>query len=131
LGVVGTAGYAGALIGLGNVALAGRDLPQARARFRAVLAARACTAWEKTDAIAGLAQVCAAEGHLCCGVELLAFVAAHPFTSAATRERTRTSLRELAAELPSADFSAATSHGRAVQIEEVVARLVRERDQKV
>ena len=57
LGIEGTLGYAAALVGLGDVAAASGHLADAKKRFKEALAARACTAWQKMDAIAGMAQV--------------------------------------------------------------------------
>jgi hypothetical protein len=75
------------------------------------------------DAIAGMAQVIAAEGDVTGAVELLAFVAQHPFTSHASRERARALLRELEAELPAVVFAEAAGQGRARELEGVVGEL--------
>jgi thioredoxin-like negative regulator of GroEL len=123
LGIVGTLGYAGAAIGLGRVALARGDLVEAESRFRETLAARACTAWEKMDAITGMAEAMARSGDISRAIELLAFVAEHSFASAATRERVGVLLQELAVELPADVFAAAKARGRALRLENIVAEL--------
>ena len=124
LGIEGTVGYAAALVGLGDVAEASGHPADAKKRFKEALAARACTAWEKMDAITGIARVAAGEGDLARATELLALVADHPFTSHQTRERVRELLSELEAELPPEVFAAATARGRAREIDEMVAELV-------
>ncbi|MBM4456186.1 MAG: tetratricopeptide repeat protein [Chloroflexi bacterium] len=120
LGIAGTLRYAEAVIGLGEVALARGDWSRARARFREALAARACRAWEKMDAVAGMAQVFAGEGDTSQAAELLALVAHHPFTAHATRERVEALLAELEAELPAEVFAVATARGRARELDEAV-----------
>jgi len=124
LGIVGTLGYAATVIGLGNVTLARGELVQAKGYFREALAAPACTAWEKMEAIGGTAEALAREGNAVRAVELLAFAVNHAFTSHQTRERVRGLLCELEAELPSDAFAAATARGRARQVDDVVAELV-------
>jgi len=126
LEIIGTLRYAEATIGLGRVALARGDLAQAQAHFREALAARACTAWEKMDAIAGTAEAFVRGGDILRAAELLAFVTDHAFTSHETRERVRELLRELEVELPADVFAAATGCGPAFQIEDVVAELMEE-----
>jgi hypothetical protein len=106
------------------VAAATGRLADAKERFRCALSARACTAWQKMDAIAGMAQVSARAGDVVGAAELLAFIADHAFTSHQTRERVRGLLCELEAELPSDAFAAATARGRARQVDDVVAELV-------
>ena len=124
LGIEGTLGYAPTLIGLGDVAAATGRLADAKEWFRCALSARACTAWQKMDAIAGMAQVSARAGDVVGAAELLAFIADHAFTSHQTRERVRGLLRELELELPTEVFAAALERGQHLQIDEVVAELV-------
>jgi tetratricopeptide (TPR) repeat protein len=115
---------ASALIGLGHVAYHLRDLGQARQHFQEALRTPGRAAWETMNAIAGMAQVIAAEGDTTRAVELLAFVAQHPFTSHATRERAEQLLAELKAELPAEAFTAAIGRGRSRELDEVVAEIV-------
>ena len=84
-----------AILGLGYTELAEGKLCKAGACFRKVLATDKCAAWEKTDAIAGLAEVAASEGRIEEAIELLALVVAHPFTAYDQREKSRQSLATL------------------------------------
>jgi tetratricopeptide (TPR) repeat protein len=113
-----------ALVGLGRVACAEGKMVQAEDCFRQVLAAAGCPAFDKMDAIAGMAQVRALEGDAVRAAELLVLVAHHPFTAHATRERVRALLAEFEAELPAGVFTAATARGRARELDEMVAELV-------
>jgi tetratricopeptide (TPR) repeat protein len=115
---------ASALIGLGHVAYHLRDLGQARQHFQEALRTPGRAAWETMNAIAGMAQVIAAEGDTTRAVELLAFVAQHPFTSHATRQRATQLLRELEAELPADVFAATVGRRRSRELDEVVAELI-------
>lgn len=68
-------------------------------------------------------------GDIAIAVELLALVADHPFTSHATRERVKELLRELEAELPPEVFGRVTAQGRARELEDVIAQLLRAGDE--
>jgi tetratricopeptide (TPR) repeat protein len=87
LGIVGALYYASSVIGLGNVALARHDPSRAGVHFREALTATACAAWEKMDAIAGMAEVFAQQGDPICAARLFTLVADHPFTAHETRQR--------------------------------------------
>ena len=81
---------------------------------------------DRIEAIATLAQVCAAEGDMLRAAELLAFVVAHPATAHRVRQPTARLLAELEAELPAEQFAAAAARGRARELDEVVAELIGE-----
>jgi tetratricopeptide (TPR) repeat protein len=95
LEIFGTLDYASSVIGLGNVALACHDPARARTHFREALTAPACAAWEKMDAIAGMAEVFAQQGDPDCAARLFALVADHPFTAHETRQRAVRRLAEV------------------------------------
>ncbi len=79
-------------LGLGWIELNEANIAEANDLFRKALASGKCTAWEKTEAIAGLAEVAAAEGRFDEAIELLALVVEHPFTAHYQREKSRQSL---------------------------------------
>jgi predicted ATPase/DNA-binding SARP family transcriptional activator len=111
------------LVGLGRVALAGRNLAAATAHFRQVLVTGNGWAWDTADAAIGMAQVYAGEGQLARAVELLAFAESWPPTMHVPKERARKLLEELEAEMPAEVFAAASARGRSRQVEDVVAEL--------
>ncbi|MCE7985202.1 MAG: hypothetical protein DYG89_28860 [Caldilinea sp. CFX5] len=91
---------AGALLGLGWVALAEQAFTTAGDYFRQTLAAHGVAAWEKWDATTGLAAVAAATGQITWAVEQLNLVAQAPSASHATRQRADQQLQALISAAP-------------------------------
>lgn len=77
------------------------------------------------DAIAGIAQARASRGDTTQAAELLAMVAAHPFTTHASREQAKALLDKLQAELPADALAAAAARSRTLDLEVLRANLVK------
>jgi catechol 2,3-dioxygenase-like lactoylglutathione lyase family enzyme len=114
---------ASTLVGLGQVALATRDVAQAKDYFRQALGPFGRAAYETAHAIAAMAEALLQEGDIERAAELLAFVEQLPATWHAVRQRAAQLLRELEAELPADVFTAAVGRGRGRELDEVVAEL--------
>jgi predicted ATPase/DNA-binding SARP family transcriptional activator len=112
-----------ALIGLGRAALALGDRSGAHDYLRRALRCPSNWAHHRLEAIATVAQVCAAEGDLLRAVELLAFAIAHPAMSQRVRRPFAQLLAEFEAELTAESFAAAAARGHARELGEIVAEL--------
>lgn len=118
-------GVPGALLGMGWTALAEGNLAKAGEQFLTVLATGKCAAWEKTEGIAGLAEVAAREGRVQDAAELLALVAAHPFTAFEQRTKSRERLETLRQQMPPDVFAARVSAGERRDLDATIGELAR------
>jgi tetratricopeptide (TPR) repeat protein len=114
------------LVDLGQVALASRDVAQAKGYFREALGPFGRAAYETAHAVEAMAEALLQEGDIERAAELLALVAELPATWHEVRQRASQLLRELEAELPHEAFAAAVARGRGRQPDDVVAELTRE-----
>ena len=124
---------AGALTGLASVALATGDLVAARGHLlRALTALRQSCVFEwVVGALTVMAELLQAEGQAGAAAELCAALLSWPATpycvletAQRVRPELKTRLQELAAQLPSDVFAAATARGGNRNIDDVVAQLV-------
>ena len=114
---------AGVQLGLGWSALAERDTPSAAEMFCKVIASGKGAAWEKMEAIAGLAEVAAQEGRREEAVELLSLVAAHPFTAHAQRQQSQQSLAALQHDMAPDLFAQRVDAGARLELDATLANL--------
>ena len=92
--------------------------------FRKALATGICAAWEKSEGIAGLAEVAALEGRIEEAVELLALVVKHPFTAYTQREKSKRSLFALRKQIAPSLFAMRVQAGEQRDLDETLAELV-------
>ena len=112
-------------IGLGSAAIAEQNLVEARNLFQRTLSFKSLAAWEKMEAVAGLAEVAAQDGHVEQAVELLALVVAHPFTAYAQRVKSRKTLDALKEEMPCDSYATRVQAGENRDLHTTLAELTR------
>jgi hypothetical protein len=102
------------------------DRRRAKDCFRRALRVRPQLARTTMEVIASTAEIVGVDGDPVRAAELLAFVAAHPYTPHRVRQSAAKLLAELQAELPSDVYVATTARGRARELTDVVAEIVSE-----